>query len=70
MTQDLNYAKYITTENIITRTNKIKEKIEYNTLTITNMTEVSAIDEIITKGKLLTKKLNMFIEVNIHGPQP
>ena len=35
---------------------KIQEKIESNTLTITNTIEVNTIDEIITKEMLLAEK--------------
>ena len=48
--------KYIITNNIISRTNIIQEKIDSHTLTIANMNEVNEIDEIITKGMLLAEK--------------
>ena len=47
--------KYIITNNIISRTNIIQEKIDSHTLTIANMNEVNEIDEIITKGMLLAE---------------
>ena len=51
--------KYIVTQNIIQRTNKIQEKIESHTLTPVDITEVNTIDEFTTKGIISAEK-NLF----------
>ena len=56
--------RYIISNNIILRTNKIQSKIESNTLTTANMTEVNKIYKIITKGMLLAEKSIYFYRSN------